>query len=302
MNLRRRRTATLRSSDSLHSIHRHLLPHDEFLRRTPAQQKLHRATGCARLNLTARGPQSTCKESRDNESMLRFSTLPVKVASTVRGAGTALLLGIALCTGCQAAMHVVPAPATDTPLAHAPGKQTAVFAGGCFWGTQSVFEHVRGVLATTAGYDGGTPSTATYDQVTTETTHHAESVEVVFDPSKITYGRLLQVFFSVVHDPTELNRQGPDVGTSYRSAIFTVNDDQRRIAQAYIAQLDAAHAFPKAIVTEVTANKGFYRAEDYHQDYALNNPGNPYIQVCDRPKVEALKQDFPDLYVPYKGK
>ena len=234
--------------------------------------------------------------------MLRFSTLPGKITSTLRRASTALLLGVALVTGCHAAVPNLPLPTADVPLAHAPGKQTAIFAGGCFWGTQSVFEHVRGVLTTTAGYSGGTSATATYDQVTTETTGHAESVEVVFDPSKITYGRLLQVFFSVVHDPTELNRQGPDVGTSYRSAIFTVNDDQRRIAQSYIAQLNAAHAFPKNIVTEVTPNRGFYRAEEYHQDYALNNPGNPYIQVCDRPKVEALKQQFPDLYVSYKGK
>jgi peptide-methionine (S)-S-oxide reductase len=160
---------------------------------------------------------------------------------------------------------------------------------------------VKGVIDTTAGYAGGSAATATYDQVTTETTGHAESVEVVYDPSKITYGQLLRIFFSVAHDPTELNRQGPDVGTSYRSAIFYIDDEQKRIAQAYIAQLDAAKAFPRPIVTEVTPLKGFYRAEDYHQDYALHNSDNPYILVCDRPKIEALKQQFPELFTQYKG-
>jgi peptide-methionine (S)-S-oxide reductase len=196
---------------------------------------------------------------------------------------------------------LIPPASTDASLASAAGKQTAVFAGGCFWGIQSVFERVKGVIATTAGYSGGSSSTATYAQVTTETTGHAESVEVVYDPSRITYGQLLRVFFSVAHDPTELNRQGPDVGTSYRSAIFYMNDEQKRIASAYIAQLDAAKVFPKRIVTEVTPLKGFYRAEDYHQDYALHNPDNPYIQVCDRPKIEALKQQFPELFFDYKG-
>ena len=196
----------------------------------------------------------------------------------------------------------IPAPTTDVTLAATSGKQTAVFAGGCFWGTQSVFERVKGVVKTTAGYSGGSASTATYDQVTTETTGHAESVEVVYDPSKITYGQLLRIFFSVAHDPTTLNRQGPDVGPSYRSAIFYSNDEQKRIASAYIKQLDAARVFPSAIVTEVTALKGFYSAEDYHQDYALNNPNNPYILVCDRPKIQALKAQFPDLFVDYKGK
>jgi peptide-methionine (S)-S-oxide reductase len=196
----------------------------------------------------------------------------------------------------------IPPAKVDASLASAPAKQTAVFAGGCFWGTQTVFERVKGVVQTTVGYAGGSASTATYDQVTTETTGHAESVEVVFDPSRITYGQLLRVFFSVAHDPTQLNRQGPDEGTSYRSAIFYANDDQRRIAAAYIAQLDNAKVFPKPIVTEITPLKGFYRAEDYHQDYALHHPGNPYIQVCDRPKIELLKQQFPELFVDYSGK
>lgn len=196
----------------------------------------------------------------------------------------------------------IPAAQVDQTQASTPGKQSAVFAGGCFWGTQAVFERVKGVISTTAGYAGGSAATATYDQVTTEKTGHAESVEVVYDPSKITYGQLLRIFFSVAHDPTQLNRQGPDVGTSYRSAIFFIGEEQKRIASAYIMQLDSAKVFPRRIVTEVTPLKGFYRAEDYHQDYALNNPTNPYIQVCDRPKIESLKQQFPDLFIDYKGR
>ena len=195
----------------------------------------------------------------------------------------------------------IPAAKADVPLAAAPGKEKAVFAGGCFWGTQAVFERLKGVVQTTVGYAGGSAATATYEQVITETTGHAESVEVVYDPSRITYGQLLRIFFSVAHDPTELNRQGPDVGTSYRSAIFYMNDEQKRIANAYIAQLDAEKVFPKKIVTEVTPLKGFYRGEEYHQDYALNNPNNPYIQICDLPKIEALKQQFPELFLNYKG-
>ena len=201
----------------------------------------------------------------------------------------------------QAAAPKIPPATADVPLATKPSEQKAVFAGGCFWGTQAVFERVKGVVKTTAGYAGGSSSTATYDQVTTETTGHAESVEVIYDPSKITYGQLLRVFFSVAHDPTQLNRQGNDIGTSYRSAIFYENDEQKRIADAYIAQLNAAKVFPGKIVTEVTPLKGFYRAEDYHQDFALKNPDHPYIQVCDRPKIAALKEQFPELFVDYKG-
>jgi peptide-methionine (S)-S-oxide reductase len=219
-----------------------------------------------------------------------------------RGLIFALLAVVGPNLGCNAAARTIPAPAVDAPLATAPGKQTAVFAGGCFWGTQSVFERVKGVLDTTVGYSGGSASTATYDQVTTETTGHAESVKVIYDPSKITYGKLLQLFFSVVHDPTQLNRQGPDVGTSYRSVIFYTNDEQRRIGTAYIAQLDAARVFPKPIVTQVVPLKGFYDAESYHQDYALHNPDNPYILVCDKPKIEALKAQYPELFKEYKGK
>jgi peptide-methionine (S)-S-oxide reductase len=196
----------------------------------------------------------------------------------------------------------IPAATSDDALAQAPGKQTAVFAGGCFWGTQSVFERVKGVVATTVGYAGGSADTATYDQVSSETTGHAESVKVVYDPSKITYGQLLRIFFSVAHDPTQLNRQGPDVGTSYRSAIFYSNDAQRKLSEAYIKQLDAAHLFGKPSVTQVVPLKGFYDAESYHQHYADQNPDNPYILVCDRPKIEALKAQFPELFVETKGK
>jgi peptide-methionine (S)-S-oxide reductase len=195
----------------------------------------------------------------------------------------------------------IPAAKVDGSLSAKPDKQTAVFAGGCFWGTQAVFERVKGVVATTVGYSGGAANTATYDQVVTETTGHAESVEVMYDSSRLTYGQLLRIFFSVAHDPTQLNRQGPDVGTSYRSAIFYSTEDQKRIALAYIAQLDAAKVFPTKIVTDVTPLKAFYRAEDYHQDYAIKNPGNPYIQICDLPKISALKEQFPDLFVDYKG-
>ncbi len=196
----------------------------------------------------------------------------------------------------------IPAPANDDALAPKSGKQTAVFAGGCFWGTQSVFQHVKGVLLTSAGYSGGTYATATYDQVKRENTGHAESVRIVFDPSKITYGQLLRIFFSVAHDPTQLNRQGPDVGASYRSVIFYGNESQRKISADYIAQLDAAKVFPRAIVTQLVPLKGFYDAEPHHQDYAYKNPDDAYIQVCDRPKLEALKQQFPDLFIAYKGR
>jgi peptide-methionine (S)-S-oxide reductase len=226
------------------------------------------------------------------------------MTSILRSART--LLSFALLSiptlGCQAAPHnPIPAPKQDDTLAAKPGHETAIFAGGCFWGTQAVFERVKGVLDTKAGYDGGTASTATYDQVSSEATAHAESVKVVFDPSKITYGKLLQIFFAV-HDPTTLNRQENDIGTSYRSAIFFTTPQQQRIAQAFIAQLDADHVFPHKIVTEVTKNSGFFDAEDYHQDYALKNPNDTYILVCDRPKIATLKSEFPDLFVEYTGR
>jgi peptide-methionine (S)-S-oxide reductase len=195
----------------------------------------------------------------------------------------------------------IPAPVVD-PQVQAQHSETAVFAGGCFWGVQSVFQRVKGVTATTAGYSGGSKETANYGAVSSETTGHAEAVKVVFDPSKISYGTLLRIFFSVVHDPTELNRQGPDVGTSYRSAIFFTTPEQQKTAAAYIAQLDAAHVFPKKIVTQLVPLQAFYNGEDYHQDYADKNPNNPYIQVCDVPKIAGLKQQFPELFQDYKHK
>jgi peptide-methionine (S)-S-oxide reductase len=195
----------------------------------------------------------------------------------------------------------IPAPTLDEQHPSAT-HETAVLAGGCFWGVQTVFQRVKGVTATTAGYSGGTSATATYDQVSSERTDHAESVKVVFNPEKVSYGTLLRIFFSVVHDPTQLNRQGPDVGTSYRSVIFYGTPEQEKIAKAYIAQLDAAHVFPKKIVTQVVPLKAFYDGEDYHQDYAEKNPNNPYIQVCDVPKMAALQQQFPDLFQDYKHK
>ncbi len=200
----------------------------------------------------------------------------------------------------QTRTEKLPAPVLDEPAAG--HSETAVFAGGCFWGVQTTFQRIKGVEKTWAGYSGGTKETANYGAVSSETTQHAESVKVVFDPSKISYGTLLRVFFSVVHDPTQLNRQGNDVGTSYRSVIFYTSPEQQKVAQAYIAQLDAAKAFPKPIVTQVVPLKAFYDAEDYHQDYAEKNPNNPYIQVCDVPKVAALKAEFPELFQEYNYK
>jgi len=186
-------------------------------------------------------------------------------------------------------------PTVDNPKAAGP-PQTAVLAGGCFWGVQGVFEHVRGVKKVLAGYAGGDRSTAQYETVSSGSTGHAESVRITFDPAEVSYGQILQIAFSVVHDPTQLNRQGPDVGSQYRSAIFYADDSQKRIAEAYIAQLDKSRAFPRPIVTRVDALKGFYAAEDYHQDYLIHNPDVPYIAMWDLPKVENFKRMFPDLY------
>jgi peptide-methionine (S)-S-oxide reductase len=190
----------------------------------------------------------------------------------------------------------LPAPAQDIPLAATSSHQTAVFSGGCFWGVQLVFQHVKGVVSATSGYAGGAASAAHYRIVSGGATGHAESVQVVYDPSKVSYGELLKIFFSVVHDPTELNRQGPDDGTQYRSAIFTTSAEQQRIAQAYIAQLGAAHVYPGRIVTQVNALPAFYPAEDYHQNFATLHPLYPYIWFNDRPKLEHLKEQFPDWY------
>jgi peptide-methionine (S)-S-oxide reductase len=190
---------------------------------------------------------------------------------------------------------LTPAPAVDQPMA--PGKtQIAVLSGGCFWAVQGVFQHVKGVEQVWSGYAGGDKSSATYEQVSTGTTGHAESVEIAFDPAQISYGQILRIFFSVAHDPTEVNHQGPDVGPQYRSVIFFVDADQRRIAQAYIAQLEKAGVFSQAITTQTEAFKGFFTAESHHQNYLVNHPTEPYIVTNDLPKIVNLKRLFPDLY------
>jgi peptide-methionine (S)-S-oxide reductase len=190
---------------------------------------------------------------------------------------------------------VIPPPAADA-AATTEEAQTVVLAGGCFWGVQAVFQHTKGVIKAVSGYAGGTKDTARYQVVSSGTTGHAESVQVTFDPRQISFGRILQIYFSVAHDPTELNRQGPDEGTQYRSAIFFANPEQQTVAQAYIAQLDKAHTFKQPIVTQLTKYDAFYPAEAYHQDYATLHPENPYIFYNDLPKVENLKKLFPDLY------
>jgi peptide-methionine (S)-S-oxide reductase len=192
--------------------------------------------------------------------------------------------------------QVVPLPAHDEPLASAPGMETAVVAGGCFWGIQGVFQHVKGVTQAVSGYSGGEADTAHYQMVGTGWTGHAESVQITYDPSQITYGKLLQIFFSVALDPTQKDRQGPDVGTQYRSALFVANDEQAAIANDYIAQIDKAGVFNKPIATEVSPFKAFYAAEDYHQDYATLHPESAYIAYNDLPKIADLKSLFPELY------
>ncbi len=190
---------------------------------------------------------------------------------------------------------VIAPPALDNPKTSGT-PQTAVLAGGCFWGVQGVFEHVRGVQNVVAGYAGGDRPSAQYETVSSGTTGHAESVKITFDPGAISYGQILQIAFSVVHDPTQLNRQGPDVGSQYRSAIFYADETQKRIAGAYISQLDKSHVFPRAIVTRVDPLKGFFPAEDYHQDYLIHNPSSPYIAIYDMPKIENFRRTFPELY------
>jgi peptide-methionine (S)-S-oxide reductase len=206
--------------------------------------------------------------------------------------GCALLYGTGTTTPIA-----VPDPLVDAPLAAAKGEQTAVLAGGCFWGVDAVFKHVKGVNSVTSGFAGGGNKPARYDVVSTGTTGHAESVQIKYDPSRITYGQLLKVFFAVAHDPTELNRQGPDTGTQYRSAIFYANDEQRRIAEAYVEQLNRAKVFPRPVVTQVTALDAFHAAESYHQNYLALHPDEPYIVYNDLPKLENLRKRFPELYV-----
>lgn len=215
--------------------------------------------------------------------------------------GILILLLVCMLAGSSfiisAANVSVPDPLVDAPLAAAKGKETAVLAGGCFWGVEAVFEHVNGVQSVTSGYSGGSAKTANYETVSEGSTGHAESVRITYDPSKISYGQLLKVFFAVAHDPTELNRQGPDSGTQYRSAIFYANEEQKRIALGYIEQLNSAHVFAKPIVTEISALKAFYPAEDYHQDYLAHHLDQPYIVVNDLPKLTNLRQQLPNLYV-----
>ena len=191
--------------------------------------------------------------------------------------------------------HMIPAPAVDEPLG-AETSEVAVLAGGCFWGVQGVFQHVKGVTRAVSGYAGGEKRTAQYEMVGRGSTGHAESVRITFDPRKVSYGQILQIYFSVAHDPTQLNRQGPDVGTQYRSAIFPANAEQARVAKAYISQLNQARVYKAAIVTKIEPDRGFFPAEDYHQDFMTRHPGHPYIVYNDLPKIEDLKRLFPDAY------
>jgi peptide-methionine (S)-S-oxide reductase len=226
-------------------------------------------------------------------SFKNFAT-PMRITALLGAAALGLSVWHSPLFGAEAPVIIAP-PVIDNPKTAGPA-QTAVLAAGCFWGVQGVFEHVRGVKKVWAGYAGGEKSTAQYETVSGGRTGHAESVKIVFDPAAISYGQILQIAFSVVHDPTQLNRQGPDVGTQYRSAIFYVDDEQKRIALAYIAQLDQAHAFARPIVTRVDPLLGFYTAEDYHQDYLIHNPNQPYIAMYDVPKVANFKRTFPELY------
>jgi len=214
---------------------------------------------------------------------------------------TALLLGAGLALRglplAAESARSIPPPALDEPAdPQATSEGVAILAGGCFWGVQGVFQHVDGVTAAVSGYAGGTAKTAHYEMVGTNKTGHAEAVRVTFDPRRISYGRILQIYFSVAHDPTELNRQGPDVGTQYRSAIFPTSPEQAHIAEAYVAQLNQSHVFDAPVVTKIEPGREFFPAEDYHQDFLTRNPRHPYIVVNDLPKIENLKRLFPDLY------
>jgi peptide-methionine (S)-S-oxide reductase len=222
----------------------------------------------------------------------KFFTRNVLVIGVILTAAAATWMA----TGAAAEKAVkLPAPAFDAPVA-SQGPQTAVFAGGCFWGVQAVFQHTQGVLNAVSGYAGGKKETAHYEAVGSGATGHAESVQVTYDPKQISYGKLLQIYFSVAHDPTQLDRQGPDWGSQYRSAIFFANDNQKQVAERYIAQLEAAHAFPGKIVTQLAPLTAFYPAEAYHQDYATLHPESPYIATFDRPKIANLKSTMPEVY------
>ena len=201
----------------------------------------------------------------------------------------------AACSAASASAKAIPNPTLDAPLAKDKGEQAAVLAGGCFWGVEAVFENVKGVTDVRSGYSGGSPADAQYGKVGTGETGHSESVKITYDPSQVTYGQLLKVFFAVAHDPTELNRQGPDTGTQYRSSIFYANGEQKRIAQGYVDQLNGAKVFSEPVVTEVAALKTFTEAEAYHQDYLVRHPDEPYIVINDMPKVENLRKQLPEL-------
>lgn len=208
-------------------------------------------------------------------------------------AATIVSLGACAASAAEDAV-VIPPPAVDEAVR--PGTETAIFAGGCFWGVQGVFQHIKGVQSAVSGYAGGEAGTAQYETVSTGSTGHAEAVEVKFDPKQVSYGKLLQIFFSVAHNPTQLNFQGPDQGTQYRSALFVADPEQRKVAERYISQLDKAHVFPQPIVTRVSDTTGFYSAEAYHQDFLTLNPTYPYIVYNDLPKIENLKSLFPADY------
>jgi peptide-methionine (S)-S-oxide reductase len=214
-------------------------------------------------------------------------------------AALAVLLPFGGGASCNSSSEVValPDPTTDNPLAAAKGQEIAVVAGGCFWGIQAVFERLKGVIRATSGYSGGGANTATYEKVCSGRTGHAEAVEIVFDPSQISFGQILKVFFSVAHDPTQLNKQGPDQGTQYRSAIFYTSEDQKRISETYVKQLDSAKVFRQPIVTQIVPLEAFYPAEDYHQGYMDLHPENMYIVMNDYPKVENLRKQYPSLFV-----
>jgi len=217
-------------------------------------------------------------------------------------AAVATLLVVFAALNSRAKAHpnsAFPKPAVDQPVAATKGKEVAVISGGCFWGIQAVYEHTKGVISATSGYTGGTAETAQYETVSSGKTDHAESVKIVYDPSEITYGQILMIFFSVAHNPTELNKQGPDWGTQYRSSVFYGNEEQKKIAEAYIQQLNAAKVYSGKIVTQVVPFKVFYPAEGYHQDYLKHHPDNPYIMINDLPKIRNLKKDFPELYREY---
>ena len=207
-----------------------------------------------------------------------------------------LLIATRLTSGGSHLTATPAVPAIGVELASAPAEDTAVFAGGCFWGIEAVFDHVKGVKQAISGYAGGQLANPSYEQVSSEQTGHAESVEVIYDPAQVSYGKLLQIFFSVAHDPTQLNRQGPDHGPQYRSAIFYRNAEQKRVAESYIKQLTDAKTFSRPIVTQVAKLPAFYRAEEYHQNYLERNPNQPYIVINDKPKLAALKKQFPEIY------